>query len=105
MRLTRELNKNNNISQNLKVLQAFNTLMEEGVITYEDGVITFNIDMVFKFKGELKIDCDEHVLISRGKNEDPNRKDGVNYSVWLNPSFDENNKPIALLEPGDECPI
>ena len=105
MRLTRELNKNNNISQNLKVLQAFNTLMEEGVITYEDGVITFNIDMVFKFKGELKIDCDEHVLISSGKNEDPNRKDGVNYSVWLNPSFDENNKPIALLEPGDECPI
>ena len=105
MRLTRELNKNNNISQNLKVLQAFNTLMEEGVITYEDGVITFNIDMVFKFKGELKIDCDEHVLISSGKNEDPNRKDCVNYSVWLNPSFDENNKPIALLEPGDECPI
>ena len=105
MRLTRELNKNNNISQNLKVLQAFNTLMEEGVITYEDGVITFNIDMVFKFKGELKIDCDEHVLISSGKNEDPIRKDGVNYSVWLNPSFDENNKPIALLEPGDECPI
>ena len=104
MRLTRELNKNNNISQNLKVLQAFNTLMEEGVITYEDGVITFNIDMVFKFKGELKIDCDEHVLISSGKNEDPNRKDGVNYSVWLNPSFDENNKPIPLLEPGDECP-
>ena len=47
MRLTRELNKNTNISQNLKVLQAFNTLMEEGVITYEEGVITFNIDIVF----------------------------------------------------------
>ena len=105
MRLTRELNKNTNISQNLKVLQAFNTLMEEGVITYEEGVITFNIDMVFKFKGELKIDCDKHVFINSGKGDDSTRDDGVKHSVWLNPSFDEEGNPIAILDPKEEWQI
>ena len=105
MRLTKNLDKNNNLPQNIKVLHAFNTLMEEGVITYENGVITFNIDMVFKFKGELKIDCDEHVFISSGKGIDPDRDDDVNYSIWLNPSYDENKKPIAMLDPEEEWPI
>ena len=72
--------------------------MEEGVITYENGVMTFNIDMVFKFKGNLKLDCDKHVFIESGKSKDPEREDGVNYSVWLNPSFDEEGNPIAALD-------
>ena len=105
MRLTKNLDKNNNLPQNIKVLHAFNTLMEEGVITYENGVITFNIDMVFKFKGELKIDCDEHVFISSGKGIDPDRDDGVKYSVWLNPSFDKDKNPIVILDPEEECLI
>ena len=84
---------------NLKVLSAMNTLMEEGVISIKDGVVNFNIDMVFNFKGNLKINCDKHVFISSGKENDPNRDDGVKHSIWLNPSFDEDGNPIATLGP------
>tara|TARA_Y100000817_G_C16465504_1_gene371267 strand:- start:96 stop:410 length:315 start_codon:yes stop_codon:yes gene_type:complete len=90
---------NEQSTPNVKVLKALNTLMEEGVISFEDGVINFNIDMVFNFKGNLKINCDKHVFISSGKGNDPDREDGVKHSVWLNPSFDEDGNPVAILEP------
>ena len=50
--------------------------------------------MKVKFKGNLNIDCDKHVVINSGQDIDPNRNDGAKYSIWLNPELDENEKPM-----------
>ena len=89
------------------MMRVAGVLREKKIIEYDEetNTLTVNLDMKIKFKGDLEVEGDKHVFISSGKSNDLNRDDGVKYSVWLNPSFDENNKPIALLEPGDECPI
>ncbi len=74
---------------------------EKKIIEYDKktNTLTVNLDMKIKVKGTLEFDVDEHVFLSSGKGVDPDRKDGVNYSIWLNPEFDEDQKPIAQLEP------
>lgn len=90
-----------------EIERAFNTLEEKKIVEYnaETNTLTVNLDMKIKVKGTLEFDVDEHVLISSGKGTDPNRDDGVKYSIWLNPSLDEDKKPVAMLDTEDEWQI
>ena len=86
---------------------AFNILKEKKIIEYDEktNTLTVNLDMKIKVKGTLEVDVDEHVFISSGKGIDPDRDDGVKYSIWLNPSFDKDKNPIVMLDPEEECLI
>ena len=88
------------------MMRVAGVLREKKIIEYDEetNTLTVNLDMKIKFKGDLEVEGDKHVFISSGKSNDPDRDDGVKYSVWLNPSFDENKKPIAILDPEEEWP-
>ena len=47
------------------------------------------------FKGNVEVESDKHVMISSGQKIDPDLDGRTQYSVWLNPEFDENGKPIV----------
>ena len=87
--------------------RAFNTLEEKKIVEYDvkTNTLTVNLDMKIKVKGTLEFDVDEHVLISSGKGVDPTRDDGVKYSIWLNPSLDDDKKPVAMLDSEEEWQI
>ena len=78
------------------LMKAAGVLREKKIISYdeESNTLTVNLDMKVKFKGNLNIDCDKHVVINSGQDIDPNRNDGAKYSIWLNPELDENEKPM-----------
>ena len=48
--------------------------------------------MVLKFRGNVEIDCDKHVIINSGQKED--KEMNHPYSIWLNPAMDENGEMI-----------
>ena len=77
-----------------EVLDAISTLVEKNIIEYdqEENKLIFNVDMVFKFKGNVELDCDKHVIIKSGLVED----ERINhpYSIWLNPAQDEDGEMI-----------
>ena len=87
--------------------RAFRTLEDKKIVEYdtETNTLTVNLDMKIKVKGKLEFDVDEHVFISSGKGVDPSRNDGVKYSIWLNPSFDDDKNPIAMLDSEEEWQI
>ena len=67
-------------------------LVENKLITYDrkTNTIIFNTDVNFKFKGNVNIDSDKHIILSSGQTLDPSM--GYQYSVWLNPMYDDNKK-------------
>ncbi len=71
------------------VLHAVSTLVEKNIIEYdeEENKLIFNVDMVFKFKGNVELDCDKHVIIKSGLVED--KEMNHPYAIWLNPAQDE----------------
>ncbi len=77
-----------------EVIDAISTLVDKNIIEYdeENNRIIFNTDMVLKFRGNVEIDCDKHVIIKSGLIED----ERINhpYSIWLNPEFDEKGNPV-----------
>ena len=83
------------------LMKAAGVLREKKIIEYdeESNTLTVNLDMKVKFKGNLNIDCDKHVVINSGQDIDPNRNDGSKYSIWLNPELDENEKPMKYAPP------
>lgn len=78
-------------------------MLEKRVIEYdkETNTITVNADIAFKFKGNLNIDCDKHIVMSSGMEEDPEREDGAKYSIWLNPELDREQKPVLYAPLND----
>ena len=77
-----------------EVLDAISTLVEKNIIEYdeEESKLIFNVDMVFKFRGNVELDCDKHVIIKSGLKED--KEMNHPYSIWLNPAQDEDGKMI-----------
>jgi len=77
-----------------EVIDAISTLVDKNIIEYdeENNRIIFNTDMVLKFRGNVEIDCDKHVIIKSGLKED----ERINhpYSIWLNPAQDEDGEMI-----------
>lgn len=77
-----------------EVIDAISTLVDKNIIEYdeENNRIIFNTDMVLKFRGNVEIDCDKHVIIKSGLTED----ERINhpYSIWLNPAQDEDGEMI-----------
>ena len=43
----------------------------------------------------LNVDCDEHIIMTSGRDVDKTRDDNVPYAIWLNPDLDEEGNPIA----------
>ena len=78
------------------LMKAAGVLREKKIISYDEetNTLTVNLDMKVKFKGNLNIDCDKHVVINSGQDLDLNRNDVAKYSIWLNPELDENEKPM-----------
>ena len=87
------------------LMKAAGVLREKKIIDYDDetNTLTVNLDMKIKFKGNVEVDCDKHVMISSGQKIDPELDGRTQYSVWLNPELDENGKPVA--DWGDDTTI
>ena len=94
----------NRYSEEVEVSDAINTLFEKKIIEYneEKNTLTVNMDIKLKFKGRLVVDCDDHIVMNSGQKADPNRDDGVPFSIWFNSDLDENNQPIVELSPVQE---
>ena len=57
--------------------------------------ITVNADIMLKFKGNLKIDCEKHIMMTSGhQKKDTSIDPRTPYSIWLNPEFDEKGNPV-----------
>ena len=69
-------------------------MVDKNIIEYdeENNRIIFNTDMVLKFRGNVEIDCDKHVIIKSGLLED--ERISHPYSIWLNPAQDEDGEMI-----------
>ena len=67
-------------------------LVENKLITYDKATntIIFNTDVNFKFKGNVNIDSNKHIILSSGQTLDPGM--GYPYSVCLNPKYEEDDK-------------
>ena len=80
----------------LKVMmKVAGVLREKKIIEYDEetNTLTVNLDMKIKFKGNIEVDSDKHVMISSGQKIDPTLDGRTQYSVWLNPEFDEDGNP------------
>ena len=55
----------NRESINPDVLNTINTMFENNAIEYdvETNTLTVNVDIVFKFKENIQIDCDKHIRV------------------------------------------
>lgn len=69
----------------VEVISALKTLVDKKIIEFdaESKAIVINMDVMFKIKGNLQIDCDKHVILNSGKVEDTELNEP--YSIWLNP--------------------
>ena len=70
---------------------------DKNVISYDEetNTITVNADIVLNFKGNLKIDCDKHIMMSSGHDKKDREIDPrTPYSIWLNPELDEKGNPV-----------
>ena len=87
------------------LMKAAGVLREKKIIEYdeESNTLTVNLDMKVKFKGNIEMESDKHVMISSGQKIDPELDGRTQYSVWLNPELDENGKPVA--DWGDDTTI
>jgi len=87
-------------SINPDVLTTLNTMFENSAIEYdvETNTLTVNVDVVLKFKENVQIDCDKHILLSSGQKIDPDSDNETPYAIWLNPEKDDDGNPITKLE-------
>ena len=87
-------------SINQDVLTTLNTMFENNAIEYnvETNTLTVNVDIVLKFKENIQIDCDKHILLSSGQKIDPESDNETPYAIWLNPEKDDDGNPITKLE-------
>ena len=87
-------------SINPDVFCTLNKMLEKKVIEYdeESNTLTVNMDIVFKFKENVHIDCDKHILLSSGQKIDPESDNETPYAIWLNPEQDDDGNPITKLE-------
>ena len=87
-------------SINPDVFSTLNKMLEKKVIEYdeESNTLTVNMDIVFKFKENIHIDCDKHILLSSGQKIDPESDNETPYAIWLNPEQDDDGNPITKLE-------
>ena len=87
-------------SINPDVLTTINTMFENNAIEYnvETNTLTVNVDIVLKFKENIQIDCDKHILLSSGQKIDPESDNETPYAIWLNPDKDDDGNPITRLE-------
>jgi|TARA_Y100000310_G_C20669171_1_gene809309 hypothetical protein len=88
-----------------EVSDAINTLLKKKIVEYdeENNTLTVNMDIKLKVKGRLVVDCDDHIIMSSGRELDPNRTDGVPFSIWFNSELDENDQPMVELNPVHDC--
>ena len=94
----------NRESINPDVLNTINTMFENNAIEYdmETNTLTVNVDIVLKFKENIQIDCDKHILLSSGQKIDPESDNETPYAIWLNPEKDDDGNPITKLEMPEE---
>lgn len=87
-------------SVNPDVFSTLTKMLEKKVIEYdeESNTLTVNMDIVFKFKENIHIDCDKHILLSSGQKIDPESDNETPYAIWLNPEQDDDGNPITKLE-------
>ena len=88
-----------------EVSDAINTLLKKKIVEYdeENNTLTVNMDIKLKVKGRLVVDCDDHIIMSSGRELDPNRTDGVPFSIWFNSELDENEQPMVEFNPVHDC--
>ena len=88
----------------VEVFSALKTLVDKKIIEFdaESKAIIINMDVVFKIKGNLQIDCDKHVILNSGKVDD--KELNAPYSIWLNPVTDSNGK-LVVDEEDYEWPL
>ena len=79
------------------LMKAAGVLREKKIIEYDEetNTLTVNLDMKIKLKGNLEVEGDKHVMISSGQKIDPTLDGRIQYSVWLNPEFDDSGNPIV----------
>ena len=79
----------------VEVLSALKTLVDKKIIEFdvESKAVIINMDVMFKIKGNLQIDCDKHVILNSGKVDDKELNEP--YSIWLNPVTDSNGKLVV----------
>ena len=87
-------------SINPDVFNTLNTMFENNAIEYDvkTNILTVNVDIVLKFKENIQIDCDKHILLSSGQKIDPESDNETPYAIWLNPEKDDDGNPITKLE-------
>ena len=88
----------------VEVISALKTLVDKKIIEFdaESKAIVINMDVMFKIKGNLQIDCDKHVILNSGKVDDKELNEP--YSIWLNPVTDSNGK-LVVDEEDCEWPL
>jgi len=76
------------------VVDAISTLFRKKIIEFDEkeNKLIFNVDMVFKFKGNVEFDCDKHVIINSGQVED--KEMNHPYAIWLNPAVDDDGNMV-----------
>ena len=79
----------------VEVFSALKTLVDKKIIEFdaESKAIIINMDVVFKIKGNLQIDCDKHVILNSGKVDDKELNEP--YTIWLNPVTDSIGKLVV----------
>ena len=89
----------------VEVISALKTLVDKKIIEFdaESKAIVINMDVMFKIKGNLQIDCDKHVILNSGKVDDVELNEP--YSIWLNPVMDGKGDLVVddtnYIEQGD----
>ena len=84
------------------LMKVAGVLREKKIIDYDEetNTLTVNLDMKVIFKGNVEINSDKHVMISSGKRIDPKMDGRTQYSVWLNPEYDDSGN--LMVDWGDE---
>lgn len=83
-----------------RAVVAFRTPYEVTTVRFDNGLvldlankcIVVPGDLTIHATGDFTLSSDKHVIIQSGC--DPEEREGYVHSVWLNPSFDEQGRPI-----------
>lgn len=66
--------------------------MGNAVFDLERGVMIVPGDFTIHSTGNLKLKADQHIVIESGQN--PEERPGYLNSIWLNPSYDDEGRPV-----------
>lgn len=71
-------------------------LGQEISVSKKGKVISLKGDFTLHTSGTLKLESDQHVILSSGRGKE--ERAGYRHSVWLNPDLDTEGRPVQKLQ-------